>query len=68
MLVLSRRQNERIVIGEPPDTIIITVTEVERGRVHLGIIAPKNVRINRAENATDIQAEVLARLTERGQL
>lgn len=46
MLVLSRRRGERIVIG---DNIVVTVISVEGGRVKLGIEAPRNIRVLRAE-------------------
>jgi len=46
MLVLTRKANEEIVIG---DNIRITVVEVAPGRVKIGITAPKSVRVDRAE-------------------
>jgi len=46
MLVLSRRQNEEILIGEG---ISISIISVRGGRVKLGIEAPKSVRVVRAE-------------------
>lgn len=46
MLVLSRKKNEKIVIG---DNIEITVCRVENGRVQLGLRAPRDVNIRRAE-------------------
>jgi carbon storage regulator len=49
MLVLSRREGERIVIG--PD-IVVEVVECSRGkRVRLGISAPQEVAIYREELA-----------------
>ena len=48
MLVLNRKLGERVVIG---DGITITVVEVRRDRVRLGIDAPEQVRILRAELA-----------------
>jgi carbon storage regulator len=50
MLVLSRKINERILIG---DHIVITVVEVNGDRVKLGITAPDDVQILR-DNAKDI--------------
>lgn len=44
MLVLTRRRNGQIFIGED---IVITVVSVERGNVRIGIEAPENVRILR---------------------
>lgn len=46
MLVVSRKRDERIIIG---GGISITVVEVGGGRVRLGIIAPKEVEIHREE-------------------
>lgn len=46
MLVLTRRVNESIVIG---NDIIITVLEVQRDSIRLGIKAPHDVDINREE-------------------
>ncbi len=50
MLVLSRKQNEKIVIG---DNIIIEVVRIEDKRVILGISAPGNVKILRSELVAD---------------
>jgi carbon storage regulator len=46
MLVLTRKTNEEIVIG---NDIRITIVEVAPGRVKLGISAPRHVRVDRAE-------------------
>ncbi len=46
MLVLSRKQNEKIVIA---DNISITVLKVKGNTVRLGIDAPRDVRIVRGE-------------------
>lgn len=46
MLVLSRKLNEKIYIGE---NICITVIDIDRGRVRLGIEAPRDVPIYRQE-------------------
>jgi carbon storage regulator CsrA len=47
MLVLSRRATEKIVL--PELGITIEVVAVERGKVRLGIEAPPEVTILRAE-------------------
>ena len=46
MLVLSRKVNEKLVIG---DDITIMVVDIDRGKVRLGITAPKNVSVHRQE-------------------
>jgi len=46
MLVITRKSDEGIVID---DNIEITVLEVNKDRVKIGINAPKNVRILRSE-------------------
>jgi carbon storage regulator len=46
MLVLARRQTERIQLGE---SIVLTVVRVSGDRVRLGIEAPANVRVLRGE-------------------
>ncbi len=46
MLVLTRRDNERIRLG---DSITITVVKVAGERVRLGIEAPADVRVLRGE-------------------
>lgn len=54
MLVLSRKKNESIVIG---NDIIIKVVEIEDGRVKLGIEAPADISIHRHEVYEAIQKE-----------
>ena len=46
MLILTRRINERIFIGED---ITLCVIDIEGNRVRLGLDAPKNVAILREE-------------------
>lgn len=46
MLVLSRKRDEKIVIG---DRIVITVVEVRGDKVRLGIEAPSDVPVHRQE-------------------
>ncbi len=53
MLVLSRKLNEAIFIG---DNIKITVVDIVNGKVRLGIEAPKNVPVHREEVAEAIAA------------
>jgi len=49
MLVLSRKANERLMIG---DNIVVTIVRVSGGQVRLGIEAPANVSIRREELAS----------------
>ena len=46
MLVLSRMNNESIVIG---DDIVITVVEIRGDKVRLGVDAPREVPVHRRE-------------------
>lgn len=46
MLVLSRKRGEAIRIH---DDIVVTVIQLGRGRVQLGIQAPADVTVNREE-------------------
>jgi carbon storage regulator len=46
MLVLSRKTQQGLWIG---DDVYVTVLSVERGRVKLGISAPPDVHVERAE-------------------
>jgi carbon storage regulator len=46
MLVLSRRESERIRLG---DSIVVTVVKLAGDRVRLGIEAPSEMRVLRGE-------------------
>lgn len=46
MLVLSRKLGEKICIGE---NIFITVVDIDRGKIRLGIDAPRDIPIFREE-------------------
>lgn len=46
MLVLSRKLGEKILIG---DDIVITVVDIDQGKIRLGIDAPKGVKVDRQE-------------------
>lgn len=54
MLVLSRKTNESIIIGE---NIEILVVEIKGDQVKLGINAPKDVSLFRGEIFDAIQKE-----------
>ena len=46
MLILARKRNERILIG---NDIIVTITDIERDKVRVGIEAPRGVSVDREE-------------------
>ena len=46
MLVLSRKEQQEIMIGEK---VIVTVVKVAAGKIKLGITAPKNVKVRRLD-------------------
>lgn len=54
MLVLSRKVNERIKIG---DNIEIVVVAVTGDQVRLGIEAPKDIKILRSEVYEEVQKQ-----------
>lgn len=53
MLVLSRKCNEQIVIG---DDIVVTVVAIRGGTVRIGIEAPPHVTVHRQEVLEAIRA------------
>ncbi|HHU22238.1 MAG TPA: carbon storage regulator CsrA [Clostridiales bacterium] len=54
MLVLTRKTNEGILVG---DEIKVTVISIEGDRVRLGIEAPQNIRVIREELIMEIGNE-----------
>jgi carbon storage regulator len=56
MLVLTRKVGEKILVG---DDIVVSVVEVDRGSVRLGVEAPRSVSILRFEVYERIQEENL---------
>ena len=46
LLVLSRRRDQTLVIG---DNVDVTILEIKGGQVRLGIYAPKAVPVHRGE-------------------
>jgi len=54
MLVLSRQEDESIMIG---DDIEIVIVDVRGNKVRLGITAPKSVQVHRREVYDAIQRE-----------
>jgi carbon storage regulator len=56
MLVLTRKVGEKILVG---DDVVVSVVEVSRGSVRLGVEAPRTVSILRFEVYERIQEENL---------
>jgi len=54
MLVLSRKHDEQLIIG---DSVVITVLEIRRDKVRLGIEAPAEVSVHRQEVYDAIQRQ-----------
>lgn len=54
MLVLSRKKDEKIIIG---DSITLMVVEIRGDKVRLGIEAPKEVAVHREEVHEAIKRE-----------
>jgi carbon storage regulator CsrA len=52
MLVLARKERERIVIG---DNVVVTVLEISGSKVRLGIEAPADVPVQRGEVWVDLE-------------
>lgn len=57
MLVLARRLNESIMIGDDIEVVII---DIKGDQVKLGIRAPKNVMVHRKEIYQEIKQENIA--------
>ena len=60
MLILTRSENDTIVIGE---NVKVTILGVVGGQVKIGIEAPRNVAVNRSEIHARIQREASQRST-----
>jgi carbon storage regulator len=54
MLILSRKTNEKIMIGED---ISISIIEIRGDQVRIGVDAPKSVKVFRQEVFDAIKAE-----------
>jgi len=58
MLVLSRRRDERILIG---DDIEIVIVDIRGEKVRIGINAPGEVAVHRAELRDKVDAQIEAK-------
>jgi len=54
MLILSRRINEKIMIG---DDVSVSIIEIRGDQVRIGVDAPKTVKVFRQEVFDSIKAE-----------
>jgi len=54
MLVLSRKQNEKIIVG---DNVTITILKIRGNTVRIGIEAPRDIHVMRGELVRDEPAE-----------
>lgn len=62
MLALSRRELEEIYLTTEDGTpIVVTIVSIDRGKVRVGISAPRSVNIARGELLTDAQRADLDR-------
>ena len=58
MLILSRKLNEQIVLG---DGIVVTVVAIRGGNVRLGIEAPADIPVHRREIYEALRQQRLGR-------
>jgi carbon storage regulator len=56
MLVLSRKEQEEIIIG---DTIRVVVLSIRSGMVRIGIDAPQGISVHRLEIQEKVEADRL---------
>lgn len=58
MLVLTRKISEAIVVGE---NIVVTVLDVRGDKVRLGVLAPREIAVDREEVAKAKKANPMPR-------
>jgi len=57
MLVLSRKKNEEIIIGEGENQVRLMIVEIRGDKVRLGIDADRSVPVHRKEVYDAIERE-----------
>ncbi len=57
MLILTRKEGEKLIIN---DNIILEILDIDRGVVKVGIEAPKEVPILRAEIKDEVKSSNIA--------
>ena len=65
MLILSRKVNEKIMIG---DDVVLTIIETRGEQVKIGVEAPKSVKVFRHEVFDAVQRENRAAAVSSGKL
>lgn len=58
MLILTRRIEETICIGEGENAVTVTVLGVKGNQVRIGVTAPKDIPVHRQEIAERIEAGI----------
>jgi carbon storage regulator len=59
MLILTRKMNQSIVIGDGANKVTITVLGVQGGQVRLGVDAPREVSVHREEIYDRIKGDLI---------
>ena len=58
MLVITRREGEEVVIGDPANPIgIVRIASIKGDRVRLALSFPRDVEVHRREIADQIMAQ-----------
>lgn len=62
MLVLTRKKDESIIIG---DNIEIIITDISEDKVKIGINAPKSMKVFRKELLIEVQKENIKSVSDK---
>jgi carbon storage regulator CsrA len=58
MLVITRREGEEVVIGDPSNPLgVVRIAQIRGDRVRIAFDFPRNVQVNRREVANQIADE-----------